>query len=140
VTHAERLRNEDVLAKLAADRPAARLVDIWNSLLGEPPVKKFEDRATAVSRIWKAMRSLGQNVPVAEEPAPDRETASVDELPETALVRNQEAGEAAQPEVAITGSTEPAPATFVAPQTPDVAPKKPAAKKRPRERSASRRD
>ena len=59
MTHAERFRNEGGLAKLAADWPAARLVDIWNSLPGETPVKKFKDRATAVSRIWKAIQNLG---------------------------------------------------------------------------------
>ena len=32
VLNAERFRNEAGLAKLAADWPAARLVDIWNSL------------------------------------------------------------------------------------------------------------
>jgi hypothetical protein len=46
------------LAKLAADWPAARLVEIWNSLPGETQVRKFKDRATAASRIWKAIQSL----------------------------------------------------------------------------------
>ena len=49
VTNAELFRNESGLAKLAANWPAARLVEIWNSLAGETPVKKFKDRATAVS-------------------------------------------------------------------------------------------
>ena len=40
VSNAERFRNEAGLAKLAADWPAARLVDIWNSLPGAAPVKK----------------------------------------------------------------------------------------------------
>jgi hypothetical protein len=52
--------NEAALAKLAANWPTARLVEIWNSLPGETPVKKFKDRATAVSRIWKAIQRLGQ--------------------------------------------------------------------------------
>src|ERR1700686_4730957 len=56
VAHAERFPNEGGLAKLAANWPAARLVDIWNSLPGEPPVKKFKDRATAVNRIWRAIQ------------------------------------------------------------------------------------
>jgi hypothetical protein len=60
VPDAERFANEAALAKLAADWPMARLVDIWNSLPGETPVKKFKDRATAVSRIWKAIQRLGQ--------------------------------------------------------------------------------
>ena len=63
VANAERFRNEAGLAKLAADWPASRLVDIWNSLPGATPLKKFKDRATAVSRIWRAIQSLGKLAP-----------------------------------------------------------------------------
>src|SRR6202166_88216 len=71
VANAERFRNEAGLAKLAADWPTARLVDIWNSLPGATPVKKFKDRATAVSRIWKSIQGLGPVAPGAvNEPAP----------------------------------------------------------------------
>ena len=58
VANTESFRNEAGLAKLAANWPAARLVDIWNSLPGATPVKKFTDRKTAVNRIWKAIQSL----------------------------------------------------------------------------------
>jgi hypothetical protein len=37
----------------------SRLVEIYNGLPGSEPVKKFKDRATAVSRIWKAIQNLG---------------------------------------------------------------------------------
>src|ERR1700680_5098093 len=60
--NAERFRNEAGLAKLAADWPASRLVDIWNSLPGATSVKKFKDRATAVNRIWKAIQGLGSTI------------------------------------------------------------------------------
>src|SRR5271157_5291211 len=97
VTNAEPFRNESGLSKLAADWPAARLVEIWNSLPGVSPVKKFKDRQTAVSRIWKALQTLGQASAPADEPGP---------VPE------------------------PATATPVAPETPDVAPEEvPATKK-----------
>jgi hypothetical protein len=100
VANAERFRNETGLNKLAADWPAARLVEIWNSLPGVAPVKKFKDRQTAVSRIWKALHRLGQAAPeaaAADEPMP---------VPEAAT------------------------ATPLAPQTPDVAPDEaPATKK-----------
>jgi hypothetical protein len=94
--------------------PAAAAVEIWNSLTGATPVAKFKDRATAVSRIWKAIQTLGEADPVA---VPDGE-------PETAPVADQllETSEAAQPEAATPVMEEPAPATTVAPQTPDVAP------------------
>ncbi len=81
MANAERFRNEAGLNKLAADWPAARLVEIWNSLPGASPVKKFKDRQTAVARIWKAVQSLGQASPevaVADEPAlvPEAATAT----------------------------------------------------------------
>jgi len=52
------------LAKLAANWPADRLVEIWNGFAGVPPfgdlkpVKKFTDRKTAVARIWRAVQAL----------------------------------------------------------------------------------
>ena len=51
------------LGKLATDWPISRLVEIWNSLTGVTPVKKFTDRKTAIARIWKAIQSL--------QPAPE---------------------------------------------------------------------
>ena len=78
VPNSERFSNEPALAKLAANWPAARLVEIYNSLPGKTPVKKFKDRATAVSRIWKAIERLGETAPApAEEPASAPETAPV---------------------------------------------------------------
>jgi hypothetical protein len=38
--------------------PAERLVAIWNSLPGVTPVKKFKDRTTAGTRIWKNIVSV----------------------------------------------------------------------------------
>ena len=119
VANAERFRNEAGLNKLAADWPAARLVEIWNSLPGATPVKKFKDRQTAVSRIWKALQSLGQAAPAADEQPPAAEAAPI-----------QEANETTEPAAAIPDEPEPATATPVAPQTPDVAPEEaPATKK-----------
>jgi hypothetical protein len=117
VPNSERFTSEAALAKLAANWPAARLVEIWNSLPGETQVRKFKDRATAVSRIWKAIQSLGQTAPAVEEPVPVPETIPVAELPETA-----------QPEAVIPETTEPAVATTVAPQSPEVASSEPGPK------------
>ena len=122
VPNSERFSNEAALAKMAANWAAARLVEIWNSLPGETPVKKFKDRATAVSRIWKAIQGLGHSAPApAEEPA----TA-----PEVAPAPEQEASETVQPEAAIPATTESAPAAPVAPQSPDAAPEEAPAKKK----------
>ncbi|MCS6954420.1 MAG: DUF3489 domain-containing protein [Bryobacteraceae bacterium] len=59
-----RFGTEKELAKLAANWPAERLVEIWNNFAGVPPfgelkpVKKFTDRKTAVARIWRAIQAL----------------------------------------------------------------------------------
>jgi hypothetical protein len=50
------------LAELAAGWPGERLVAIWNSLPGVMPVKKFKDRRTAATRIWKSIQDLGEAV------------------------------------------------------------------------------
>lgn len=74
VANAERFRNEGQLGKIAAEWPMARLVEIYNSLPGAEAVKKFKDRATAVSRIWKAIQSLGgaePDAPVGTDVAPE---------------------------------------------------------------------
>jgi len=71
LANTERFRSEAGLAKLAANWPAARLVDIWNSLPGSTPVKKFTDRKTAVNRIWKAIQSLGNTAEVETTQEPD---------------------------------------------------------------------
>ena len=67
VESAENFRNEAGLAKLAGDWPVARLVEIWNTLPGVSPVKKFKDRPTGVARIWKAIQELDLAVPAQEE-------------------------------------------------------------------------
>jgi hypothetical protein len=46
------------LAELAAAWPAARLVEIWNSLAGVEPVKKFKSAKAAASRIWARIQGL----------------------------------------------------------------------------------
>ena len=66
--------SEQELGKLAATWPGDRLIEIWNSLPGVTPVKKFTDHKSAVSRIWKAIQNLGElaaakEAPVAEQGA-----------------------------------------------------------------------
>src|SRR5208283_1998002 len=61
----EHFATEKELAKLAANWPADRLVQVWNSFAGVAgfgadlkPVKKFTDRKSAIARIWKAIQKL----------------------------------------------------------------------------------
>ena len=72
----DRFATEKEFAKLSNDWPISRFVDVWNSFAGVAgfggdlkPVKKFTDRKTAVSRIWKAIQAL--------TPAPAPESAPV---------------------------------------------------------------
>jgi hypothetical protein len=60
----EHFASEKDLAKLAANWPAERLIQIWNGFAGAvpfddlKPVKKFTNRKTAVARVWKAIQRL----------------------------------------------------------------------------------
>jgi len=64
----ERFTSPEELQRLAAVWPAARLVEIWNSIPGCRPVHKFTDRQTAVARIWKAAQSLAISHGLAPAP------------------------------------------------------------------------
>ena len=108
VPNTERFSTPASLGKLAERWPAARLVEIWNSLPGATPVKKFTDRATAVTRIWKAIQSLG------ETPSPKHE-AQPAEAPATEL--GPDAVEAAIP-----AEFQPEPEATEAPASKPIAP------------------
>jgi Protein of unknown function (DUF3489) len=59
------------LAKLSADWPMSRFVEIWNSIPGNTLVSKLADRKKAVARIWKAIQPLasdGQPSPPEDKP------------------------------------------------------------------------
>lgn len=70
----------DELATVATNWPSTRLVEIWNSLTGVVPVKKFKDRTTALGRIWKQIQHLAPTpapqakAPEAQRPAEDATT------------------------------------------------------------------
>jgi hypothetical protein len=71
----EQFASEKELAKLAANWPVDRLVNIWNRFAGVAGfgsdlkvVKKFTDRKTAVKRIWAAIQKL--DTPAPQETAP----------------------------------------------------------------------
>ena len=68
-TGAEGFTSQEELTKLAAEWPGGRLVEIWNSLTGVDPVKKFTDRKTAIARVWKAIQSLQPANAEAQETA-----------------------------------------------------------------------
>ncbi len=45
----------DQLAQLVADWPLRELVEVWNKLPGARFLLRFENRAVAVQRIWRAL-------------------------------------------------------------------------------------
>jgi len=55
--------------------PTAAAVEIWNSITGVRPVRKFTDRATAVTRIWSAIQSLEPAAPPTAHVAPEEASA-----------------------------------------------------------------
>jgi hypothetical protein len=66
----EHFATEKELAKLAANWPTDRLIQIWNGFAGVAgfggdlkPVKKFTNRKSAVARIWKAIQGLDGAAP-----------------------------------------------------------------------------
>ena len=68
--------SEEQLAALASGWGGQRLVDIWNSLPGFTPIKKFTDRKTAINRIWKAIQSLQAPEEGEKKAAPPRDVAT----------------------------------------------------------------
>jgi len=75
IAGAEYFDSQKELAQLAASWPVdgarggSKLLELWNSLPGVTPVKKFTDRKTALARIWKAAQAL--TPPGAPQDAPD---------------------------------------------------------------------
>ena len=79
----DRFTTEKEFAKLSADWPITRFVEVWNAFAGAPPfgelkpVKKFTDRKTAVERIWKAIQALTPTpAPQAAPVAPKKPKAT----------------------------------------------------------------
>ncbi len=66
IAGAEYFSRQDELEQLAQSwspagthgRGSSKLLELWNSLPGVAPVKKFTDRKTALGRIWKAAQAL----------------------------------------------------------------------------------
>ena len=59
-----------------------RLVEIWNSLTGVTPVKKFTSTKVGVARIWDAIQGLGDSVDSAAETADTEARQKPDVAPE----------------------------------------------------------
>jgi len=62
----QRFTSEKELAELATQWPAARLVEVWNGIPGQTPVKKFTNRKIAIGRLWKAVQRLASGPKAAD--------------------------------------------------------------------------
>jgi hypothetical protein len=73
----EAFGNEKALGGSQLRGPPGRLMEIWNSLPGVTPVRKFKDRGTAVARIWKAIQNVGEAAaPQTPDVAPEEAAAT----------------------------------------------------------------
>jgi hypothetical protein len=99
------------LAKLTAEWPVGRFVEIWNGFAGVAPfgelkpVKKFTDRKIAVARIWQAIQRLSAEGAASSMPEPEAQpvfeaVVVAEAVPETAREPVTEAArDASVPEV-----------------------------------------
>src|SRR5437764_7966539 len=56
----------------------ARLIEIWSNVPGVRPVKRFQDRKTAITRIWRALNKAAVSAPAsAQEAQPEIDGAPV---------------------------------------------------------------
>jgi len=74
--HAETFSSAKELARLAGKGQASRLVDIWNSLPGQTPVKRFTSRKAAITRIWLAIQQLDASVGAQAPREPSKRAGS----------------------------------------------------------------
>ena len=103
-----------------------RLIEIWNSLPGVTPVKKFTNRKIATERIWKAIQSLGGPA-AAPAPEPQAVAAIAAAEPVAQPPQPEPAPESVAPPAASEPSIpaaeqQPEPAAASQEQEPSVAP------------------
>jgi hypothetical protein len=67
--------SQAALAKLSADWPMSRFVEIWNSIPGNTEVSKLSDRKKAVAQIWKAILPLASDAPASKAEAKPKKEA-----------------------------------------------------------------
>src|SRR5438477_12376893 len=95
------VRSEKELAKAAAEWPASRLVEVWNSFAGVAPftdckpVKKFETRDKALARIWTTIQRLGNAIET--KPVEDAKPREEGKAGETKKAGKTKAGKSAKP-------------------------------------------
>jgi len=77
----ETFTNRQELAAIAEKWPAARLVDIWNSLPGVAPVQRFTSRQVALTRIWNSIQGLDSRAEAPKRRAPAKKRSAGTKTP-----------------------------------------------------------
>src|SRR5260221_11930478 len=71
--------SQAAFARVSADWPLSRFVEIWNSIAGNKQVSKFADRKKAVARIWAAIQPIAEravaSLPEETKPAKPAKSA-----------------------------------------------------------------
>jgi hypothetical protein len=62
-----RFSSQTELAQLAADWPASRWTEVWNSIPGHKPVSKLGPAKQAAARVWAALQQLANTPPKQAE-------------------------------------------------------------------------
>jgi len=135
VPESEHFGSAEDLAGLASEWPIARLIEIWNGIPGVTPVSKFKDKKTAVTRIWNAIQSLGDEAKTGlgdVQECAEGEGKTVGEVLDAAY---QPQGETSSEPTAGPGQAEtepgsPEPDVNIGEHGPDVAPAEEAAAKK----------
>ena len=70
-------KTKGALAEWANDQTMAEIATYYNGLPGVKPVKKFESREVAVTRIWAALSPEPEAGKVERKPSQMRQTNSV---------------------------------------------------------------
>jgi hypothetical protein len=101
----------------AIGNDSKRLIEIWNSLPGVTPVKKFTNRKIATERIWRAVQNLGGTVAAKPTPEPEADAIKPDTAPAEVPPENAAIETVAEPTTPFDEPEAP-----VGAQAPDVAP------------------
>src|SRR2546421_4546432 len=62
--------SQAAFARVSADWPLSRFVEIWNSISGNKQVGKFADRKKAVARIWAAIQPIAERAVASQSQEP----------------------------------------------------------------------
>ena len=62
--------SQAAFARVSADWPLSRFVEIWNSISGNKQVGKFADRKKAVARIWAAIQPIAKRAVASQSQEP----------------------------------------------------------------------